>query len=127
MKLALAMCAPGPAWLGWVLAEPTTVPPSSATTVRAPGLPDVELPRVELSGDSDCVLATHSTPGVSDACWRGPVARYVWDLADRRRSRWIVPFGAAGSPDSPHFLDQLPLWAAGELIPVFGVTFEEDL
>ena len=86
--------------------------------VRAPGLPDVQLPRVELSGDSDCVLATHSTPGVSDACWRGPVARYVWDLTDRQRSRWIVPFGASDQPGHPHFADQLPLWAAGELIEV---------
>jgi penicillin amidase len=88
------------------------------TPVRAPGLPDVELPRVELSGDSDCVLATSSIPGVSDACWRGPVARYVWDLADRARSRWIVPFGASDRPGSPHFTDQLPLWATGRLIPI---------
>jgi penicillin amidase len=86
--------------------------------VRAPGLPEVELPRVELSGDSDCVLATHSAPGVSDVCWRGPVARYVWDLADRQRSRWIVPFGASDRPGDPHFADQLPLWATGRLIEV---------
>jgi penicillin amidase len=86
--------------------------------IRAPGLPDVELPRVELSGDSDCVLATHSTPGVSDACWRGPVARYVWDLTDRQRSRWIVPFGASDRPGHPHIADQLARWAAGELIGV---------
>jgi penicillin amidase len=42
----------------------------------------------------------------------------VWDLADRSASRWIVPFGVSGRPDDPHFADQLPLWAAGELIPV---------
>jgi penicillin amidase len=88
------------------------------TPVRAPGLPDFELPRVELSGDTDCVLATSSIPGVSDACWRGPVTRYVWDLTDRAKSRWIVPFGASDRPGDPHFADQLPLWAAGELIPV---------
>ena len=29
---------------------------------------------VALSGDGTCVLATYSTPGVTDACWRGPVA-----------------------------------------------------
>ncbi|MER6592501.1 penicillin acylase family protein, partial [Micromonospora purpureochromogenes] len=71
-----------------------------------------------LGGDADCVLATSSVPGVSDACWRGPVARYVWDLGDRAHSRWIVPFGASGRPDDPHFADQLPRWAAGELDPV---------
>jgi penicillin amidase len=86
--------------------------------LRLPGLPYAELPRVELSGDSDCVLATHSIPGVSDACSRGPVARYVWDLTDRRRSRWIVPFGASDRPGHPHFADQLPLWATGRLIEV---------
>ncbi|MCU7727903.1 GNAT family N-acetyltransferase [Actinoplanes sp. KI2] len=83
-----------------------------------PGL-TASVPRVELSGSTDSVLCTASIPGVSDECWRGPVARYVWDLTDRRRSRWIVPFGASGSPGSAHFLDQLPHWSAGSLIPVF--------
>ncbi|MBO4207702.1 GNAT family N-acetyltransferase [Micromonospora echinofusca] len=73
---------------------------------------------VALSGDTDCVLSTASVPGVSDACWRGPVARYVWDLTDRAASRWVVPFGASGRPDDPHFADQLPRWAGGDLIPV---------
>ena len=79
---------------------------------------EAAVPRTELSGDSQSVLANSSIPGVSDACWRGPVARYVWDLADRQRSRWVVPFGASAEPGSPHFLDQLPLWAAGDLIPL---------
>ncbi|MEU4664760.1 penicillin acylase family protein [Micromonospora chalcea] len=74
--------------------------------------------RVALAGDTDCVLATSSVPGVSDACWRGPVARYVWDLTDRAASGWIVPFGASGRPGDPHFADQLTHWAAGTLIPV---------
>jgi penicillin amidase len=81
---------------------------------------DVPVPAlaVRLSGDNDCVLATSSVPGVSDACWRGPVARYVWDLGERANSRWVVPFGASGIPGDDHFADQLPSWAAGELIPV---------
>jgi len=87
-----------------------------------PVRPEVDVPvpalAVRLGGDTDCVLATSSVPGVSDACWRGPVARYVWDVSDRANSRWIVPFGASGVPDTPHFADQLPLWAAGDLVPV---------
>lgn len=71
-----------------------------------------------LSGDHDCVLCTSAVPGVTDRAARGPAARYVWDLADRADSRWIVPFGAAGDPRSPHHHDQLPLWLAGELAPV---------
>lgn len=75
-------------------------------------------PTAPLSGDTGCVLSTESLPGIEDRSFRGPVARYVWDLSDREQSRWIVPFGAAGNPGHPHFADQLPLWAAGELIPV---------
>ncbi|MBN9131517.1 MAG: penicillin acylase family protein [Paenarthrobacter ureafaciens] len=75
-------------------------------------------PTRALSGDTGCVLCTESLPGVDDRSFRGPVARYVWDLAERSNSRWVVPFGASGRPDSPHFADQLPLWAEGELIPV---------
>jgi len=98
--------------------------------IMLPGL-TASVPRAELSGSTDSVLCTASIPGVSDLCWRGPVARYVWDLTDRRRSRWIVAFGAAGSPDSPHFLDQLPHWSTGTLIPVFQepsmITYVEKL
>lgn len=91
--------------------------------IRLPVSPEVDALAdgcrgVPLCGDSNAVRATASTPGVSDACWRGPVARYVWDLGDRANSRWIVPFGASGRPGDPHFADQLPLWAAGELIAV---------
>lgn len=73
---------------------------------------------IAVAGDSSCVLACSSTPGVDDGTLRGPVARYVWDLADRRNSGWVVPFGAAGDPASPHHLDQLPRWSALELVPV---------
>ncbi|GIF05551.1 hypothetical protein Asi03nite_30890 [Actinoplanes siamensis] len=118
-------------------------PAPSASASPLPGLPDsfwgarhllhplqlpglhVDVPEVRLGGSAGCVLNTSSIPGVSDLCWRGPVARYVWDLADRRRSRWVVPFGASDDPASPHFLDQLPLWAEGALVPL--VTDWEDL
>jgi penicillin amidase len=85
------------------------------------GHPDViepDLGAVGVGGDKDCVLATTSAPGVTDRFSVGPTARYVWDLEDRQQSRWVVPFGASGVPGEPHFADQLPLWAAGELVPV---------
>lgn len=75
--------------------------------VAAPGS-DVDLP---LSGDGDTVRCTGSTPGVTDRSWRGSVARWAWDLADRDRSVWSVPFGASGESSSPHFADQLVGWA----------------
>lgn len=68
---------------------------------------------VPISGDIDCVRCTSSVPGTTDACSRGSVARYVWDLADRDAGGWVVPLGAYGGS-----VDQLPLWAAGELAPI---------
>ncbi|MER7055221.1 penicillin acylase family protein [Streptomyces sp. NPDC000351] len=71
-----------------------------------------------LSGDHDCVLCTSAVPGLTDRAARGPAARYVWDLADRHNSRWVVPLGASGVPGSPHHRDQRQLWLDGELAPV---------
>ncbi|MEU1972940.1 GNAT family N-acetyltransferase [Microbacterium sp. NPDC019599] len=65
---------------------------------------------IPLSGDIDTVRCTGSTPGLTDRSWRGSVARWAWDLADREASRWGVPFGASGDPESPHFADQLEAW-----------------
>lgn len=83
------------------------------------------LPVLPLSGDADCVRCCVSYPAIDDACSRGPVARYVWDLADRTAGGWVVPTGAHGLPGDPHHHDQLPLWAAGELAPI--VTDWEQL
>ncbi|MEU2420538.1 penicillin acylase family protein [Streptomyces sp. NPDC007851] len=71
-----------------------------------------------LSGDHDCVLCTTAVPGVTDLSARGPAARYVWDLARRENSLWVVPLGADGVPGAAHHTDQLPLWTKGELVPV---------
>ncbi|WP_225826761.1 penicillin acylase family protein [Streptomyces naphthomycinicus] len=71
-----------------------------------------------LAGDHDCVLCTSAVPGLTDRAARGPAARYVWDLADRDNSGWVVPLGADGVPGAAHHRDQLPLWTAGALAPV---------
>ncbi|MGV9371964.1 penicillin acylase family protein [Micromonospora tulbaghiae] len=114
---ALAEVAAGPApgeWGGRHVLHPVHLGVAPAVTDAVAAMRQ----RVALAGDTDCVLATSSVPGVSDACWRGPVARYVWDLTDRAASRWIVPFGASGRPGDAHFADQLADWAAGTLVPV---------
>ncbi|GGX11317.1 hypothetical protein GCM10010297_35720 [Streptomyces malachitofuscus] len=79
-----------------------------------------ETPQEEpgLSGDHDCVLCTSPVPGLTDLAARGPAARYVWDLARREDSRWVVPLGACGVPGSPHHHDQQALWLAGDLAPI---------
>ncbi|MFE0581180.1 penicillin acylase family protein [Streptomyces sp. NPDC058874] len=71
-----------------------------------------------LGGDHDCVNATSSVPGFTDLTARASAARYVWDLARREDSLWVVPLGADGVGGTPHHHDQLPLWARCELVPV---------
>ena len=95
-----------------------------------PGAPAPRVPAVPLGGDTDTVRCTASTPGTTDTCVRGSVARWVWDLADRDASRWGVPFGASGDPRSPHFADQLDAWAHAATVPVVTdwtrLTLEES-
>ncbi len=76
--------------------------------------------RQPLGGDAETVFANGSAIGFSHACSVGSAARYVWDLADRDSSRWIVPLGASGDPRSAAFEDQAALWARGELLDVIS-------
>ncbi len=78
------------------------------------GLRPTPLP---LAGDAECVFANAAAVG-THMCITGAAARFVWDLADRGASRWIVPLGVSGDPRSEHFQDQAPLWARGELVTV---------
>ncbi|NUT33991.1 MAG: penicillin acylase family protein [Hamadaea sp.] len=95
-------------------------PPWSSVHTLLPwrALPDPPAAAPGLAGDHDCVLSTSSVPGVTDGFARGPAARFVWDLADRSRSRWIVPFGADGVSGATHHADQQDHWRRGDLLPV---------
>lgn len=114
---ALEVAAALPSSASWGQRH-TVLPLHALADFPASGAAAPAVPAAALSGDTNCVLSTESLPGVTDVSFRGPVARYVWDLADRSKSRWIVPFGASGNPADENFLSQLPLWAAGELLPV---------
>lgn len=105
------------------LEEVAAAPPSGTwgdTHRLAPwhALPHDDGEAPALSGDHDCVLCTSAVPGLTDRAARGPAARYVWDVARREDSLWVVPLGASGVPGSPHHRDQLPLWLRGDLVPV---------
>ena len=82
------------------------------------------VPRDPVGGDKGCVHAAASAPGVTDHCYGGAAARYVWDLADRDASRWVVPFGASGDARDPHFADQTSAWLEGTLHPVRPLASE---
>jgi penicillin amidase len=82
-------------------------------------------PAVELSGDNECVWATSTAPPSTDAS-NGQVARYVFDVGEWDRSRWIVPHGVSGDSRSPHHLDQLDDWAAMRLRPMRYSTAAVD-
>ncbi len=78
------------------------------------------LPRpapVELGGDNESIWAAGTVPP-SMRSVTGPVARYVFDIANWDRSGWVVPHGVHGNPASPHHDDQLGRWAALELSPM---------
>lgn len=74
-------------------------------------------PSAPVPGDGDCVCAMGAYPSGGLAASYGPVARYVFDLADWDNSRWVVFHGASGEPGSAHYGDQNPLWARCALIP----------
>ena len=46
-----------------------------------------------------------------------PSWRVVWDLGDLERSVSVVPSGVAGNPASPHWNDQVDLYASGRAKP----------
>ena len=70
-----------------------------------------------VSGAADCVMATVHIPGATTHALLGSTARYRWDLRDRSRSGWVVPFGASEDEASPHSFDQLQSYTTGRLLP----------
>ena len=80
--------------------------------LRLGGRERVDLGPVD--GGSDCVMATIQLGGITTNALVGSTARYVWDLADRSRSGWVVPMGAADGAT-----DQFDSWRTGRLLPVF--------
>lgn len=87
----------------------------------APRLPSTPLP-----SDRRCVRAVTAAVG-SGAATFGSVTRYLWDLADRDGSRWVVPLGSAGDPASPHHHDQLALWSTDGTVEVITDIERLDL
>ena len=75
-------------------------------------------PAIEMGGEWDTVMCAAHPAGHGFGVTSASVARYVFDTADWDRSAWIVPLGASGDVESPHFADQQAAWARGELVPM---------
>ena len=85
------------------------------------GEPPLEPPAVRIGGDGDTLQA-------ASYGWRREdlftvttlsVYRQVVDLADPASASYVIPGGVSGNPSSPHFADQLPLWAGHRRVPMF--------
>jgi penicillin G amidase len=84
------------------------------------GKQGLDLPPVSMGGDSDTVQAASYgwVAGTPFSVLTLSVYRQVVDLADPARAQWVIPGGASGRPDSPHFADQLSLWAQHRRAPM---------
>ncbi|MBO0746114.1 MAG: penicillin acylase family protein, partial [Candidatus Dormibacteraeota bacterium] len=95
----------------------------AARTHPLAGVEDIPpLPGTPMGGDSDTIQAAaygwrRGTPfTVSNLS----VYRQVIDLADPHSASYVIPGGSSGDPASPHFADQLALWAEHRRIPMKG-------
>ena len=68
---------------------------------------------VPMGGDADTVQAAAYSPNPAAPfdVTNLSVYRQVVDMASPDRGTWVIPGGASGDPTSPHFADQLPVWA----------------
>jgi penicillin amidase len=71
-------------------------------------------PGTAMGGDADTIQAAGYgwRPGSPFTVTTLSVYRQVVDLADPASASFVIPGGASGDPASPHFADQLALWAA---------------
>jgi penicillin G amidase len=84
------------------------------------GKQGLDLPAVAMGGDSDTVQAGSYgwVEGTPFSVLTLSVYRQVVDFADLGGAQWVIPGGSSGRPDSPHFADQLPLWAGHRRAPM---------
>ena len=73
---------------------------------------------VSMGGDGDTPQAAAYPMSQPYSVTNLSVLRYVFDLSNWNESKWVVPLGSSGHPASPHYTDQLPIWADNKLIPM---------
>ncbi|MGH2723626.1 MAG: penicillin acylase family protein [Actinomycetota bacterium] len=73
---------------------------------------------VEMGGDEQTILQALFEPGWSYDVAVAPSWRQIIDLSDLDASVGVYPGGQSGNPTSPHFADQIELWAEGRAHPL---------
>ena len=89
--------------------------------VRVHPLPGTgPLPGVPMGGDADTIQAAAYgwAAGSPFTVIALSVYRQVVDLASPDTASYVIPGGASGDPESPHFSDQLAEWAEHRRIPM---------
>ena len=71
---------------------------------------------VAMNGDGDTPLSASYALSGPFTVTGASVARYIFDLADWDKSKWITPLGSSGNQLSSHYLDQNPIWATNKMI-----------
>ena len=72
----------------------------------------------KISGDNDCVFMAGYSMKFGWQATSSALSRYVFDVGAWDNCHWIAFHGASGHPASPHYANQNPIWAKGELVPM---------
>ena len=94
--------------------------PLSGAGVPVELSPDASPHSAAMGGDADTIQAAGYAwqAGSPFTVTALSVYRQVVDLADPGSASFVIPGGASGDPDSPHYGDQFERWAAHERIPM---------
>jgi penicillin G amidase len=71
-----------------------------------------------VASDNDTVFATGYASSVGARTIYASLARYVFDVGTWENCQWIVFHGVSGDPTHPWDMNQNPIWAKGEMIPM---------
>ncbi len=71
-----------------------------------------------VGGDNDTVFATGCANSAGPRAVYASLSRYVFDVGAWENCQWIVFHGASGDPRSDWYMNQNPLWARGEMVPM---------
>jgi penicillin G amidase len=111
---AIAMAGPDPAHWRWgEVHQAGAAHPLSSSGSLGP---------VPMGGDADTIQAAGYgwRPGTPFSVLNLSVYRQVVDLADPAAASFVIPGGSSGDPASPHFADQLAVWAQLQRVPMLG-------